>query len=110
MIPEIIQKVHEALEDKKAVHIEVLDMKDIVSYTDYVVICSATSTTHSNALMDSVEEKLRPENKPIYRNTTKDKNWLILDYGEVVVHVFNETARHYYDLERLWGDAKKVKV
>jgi ribosome-associated protein len=99
-----------ALDEKKGLAIHLLDMREVVSYTDYVIICSATSVTHTNALIDNVEDQSRPEMKPIYRNSAKDKNWMILDYGEVVVHVFNETARAYYDLERLWGDAKRVDL
>ncbi|HTA76864.1 MAG TPA: ribosome silencing factor [bacterium] len=108
LIPHTVAQMIEALDEKKAADILLLDMRDIASYTDYILICTATSSTHSNALIDNVEEHVRHAIKPIYRNSSKDKNWLILDYGEAVVHVFNETSRMYYDLERLWGDAKRI--
>ena len=65
MIPKEVAKIIEALDEKKAVNIQLLDMRDIVSYTDYVLICTATSTTHSGALMDHVEESVKEEIKPI---------------------------------------------
>ncbi len=108
VIPSTVKKMIEALDEKKGVNIQVMDMREVVSYTDYIVLCTGTSVTHANALIDNVEDQVRAEMKPIYRNASKDKNWLILDYGEVVVHVFSETARAYYDLERLWEDAKRV--
>jgi ribosome-associated protein len=89
-------------------NIQVLDMRDVVSYTEYIVVCTGTSTTHGGALIDSVEDAVKPELKPMYRNPVKDKSWLVLDYGDVIVHVFSESARLFYDLERLWGDAKRI--
>jgi len=108
LIPKSVVKIIEALDDKKAVNIQLLDMRDVVSYTDYVLICTGTSTTHSGALVDHVEESIKEDMKPVYRTNTKDKTWLILDYGDIIVHVFAESARLYYDLERLWGDAKRL--
>jgi ribosome-associated protein len=108
LIPKSLTKIVEALNEKKAVDIQLLDMREVVSYTDYVLICTATSSTHSNALIDHVEEMVKEEIKPVYRNSSKDKSWLILDYGDIVVHVFAESARLFYDLERLWGDAKRI--
>jgi ribosome-associated protein len=110
LIPKAVIKIIEALDEKKAVNIQLLDMRDVVSYTDYVLICTATSSTHSNSLIDNVEENVKNEIKPIYRNNSKDKSWLILDYGDVIVHVFAESARLFYDLERLWGDAKRINL
>jgi len=103
-------KIILALDEKKAVDMQILDMRGVVSYTDYILICTATSSTHSNALVDYVEENVKNEIKPIYRNNSKDKSWLILDYGDIVIHVFSESARLFYDLERLWGDAKRIKL
>ncbi len=109
LIPPAIVKIVKALDEKKGLAIHLLDMREVVSYTDYVVICTATSITHANALTDNVEEESKPI-KPIYRTSGKDKNWMITDYGEVVVHVFNDTPRAYYDIEQLWGDAKRVDL
>ena len=108
MIPKTIVKMINALEEKKAVDIKLLHMIEVVNYTDYILICTGTSSTHIGALVDNVEDSVLGEIKPIYRNLSKDKSWLILDYGDIIVHVFNESARMFYDLERLWGDAKQI--
>jgi ribosome-associated protein len=108
LIPPSLIKIILALDEKKAVDIQLLDMRAVVSYADYILICTATSSTHSNALVDNVEENVKDEIKPIYQNNSKDKSWLILDYGDIVIHVFSESARLFYDLERLWGDAKRI--
>jgi ribosome-associated protein len=105
--PETVEKIVQALEDKKAVDIQVLDIRGIVSYTDYLVICSGTSTTHVNALVESVVDGFPKSDGPVYVNPSKDNSWWILDFVDTVVHVFGEETRHYYDLERLWLDAKK---
>ena len=105
-----VKKIVVALDDKKAIHIQVLDMRNLVTYTDFIIVCSGTSAPHMNALMEHVEEALAVDMKPVYRNSSKDKNWLILDYVDVVVHIFDETTRRYYDLETLWGDAEKMDL
>jgi ribosome-associated protein len=105
--PETVEKIVKALEDKKAVDIQVLDIRGIVSYTDYLVICSGTSTTHVNALVENVVDEFPKKDGPVYVNPSKDNSWWILDFVDTVVHVFSEETRHYYDLERLWLDAKK---
>jgi ribosome-associated protein len=107
VFPETVKNIIKALEDKKAVDIQVLDIRDIASYTDFLVICSGTSSTHVNALVEGVVDGFSKEEGPVYMNPSKDNSWWILDFVDTVVHVFNETARQYYDLERLWMDAKK---
>jgi ribosome-associated protein len=95
------------LEDKKGEDILLLDIKEIASFTDYFVICTATSSRMLNALADGVVEKThelhnrkgRIEGKP-------DDGWLVVDYGDIVVHLFDEDLRHYYKLEELWKDGK----
>ncbi len=92
---------------RKRVDIQILDIRDIASYTDYLVICSGTSTTHVNALVENVVDVFPKGDGPVYVNTSKDNSWWILDFVDAVVHVFDDKTRHYYDLERLWLDAKK---
>src|SRR6185369_9449165 len=82
-----VKKIVVALDDKKAIHVQVLDMRNLVTYTDFIIVCSGTSAPHMNALMEHVEEALADDMKPVYRNSSKDRNWLILDYVDVVVHV-----------------------
>lgn len=108
--PQLLQKIVKALEDKKAVNIQVLDMRGIVSYTDFMVICSGTSNTHVAALVSGVEDSFTGGEKPVYVNPSKDDSWWILDFVEVVVHVLKEESRHYYDLEGLWSDAPRLQI
>ncbi len=104
-----IRRIVGSLQDKKAVDILVLDVRDVVSYTDYMILCSGTSSTHVDALVSSVEDSLRGKEKPLYRSPSKDNSWWVLDFVDVVVHVFKEETRLFYNLEELWGDAKVLK-
>jgi ribosome-associated protein len=105
--PELVDKIINALEEKKALDIQVLDLRKIASYTDYLVICSGTSSTHVNALVESVVDGFPKKEGPAYVNSSKDDSWWILDFVDTVVHVFKDETRRYYDLERLWLDAQK---
>jgi ribosome-associated protein len=84
-----------------------LDIKKIASFTDYFVICTATSSRMLNALADGVIEKTHAEHKRKGRIEGKpDAGWLVVDYGDIVVHLFDEELRHYYKLEELWKEGK----
>jgi ribosome-associated protein len=98
----------EALEDKKGIDIKVLDVREIVSYTDFMVICTGTSAPHIHSLVSQLKETFRGKGGLVYVNPSKDDSWWILDFVDVVVHLFKEDARRYYDLEDLWCDAKVV--
>ena len=104
----LVEKIVSALEDKKGIDIQVLDVRDLVSYTDYLILCSGTSSAHVGALVNNARESLPKGDRPIYVNPSKNDSWWILDFVDVVVHVFQEKERQYYDLEQLWGDAKKI--
>lgn len=108
--PHLVKKIADALADKKGINIRVLDVRELVSYTDFLVLCSGTSSTHVNALVSSVEEACTKEEGPVYVNPSKDDSWWILDFVEVVVHVFREETRTFYDLERLWCDAQSLDL
>jgi len=103
-----VEKVIEALEAKKAVDVRVLDLRKVANYADYLVVCSGTSTTHVNALVETVIDEMPKRDKPVYVNNSKDNSWWILDFVDVVLHVFREDTRAYYDLEGLWSDAESV--
>jgi len=105
---DIVSKIVKVLEEKKGVQVLVLDVRDLATYTDYMVLCSGTSTTHVKALVNAVEDKLSKE-KPLYLNSSPDDSWWILDFINVVVHVFQDEVRKYYDLEGLWCDAKRIE-
>lgn len=85
-------------------------MEEIVAYTDFMVICSGTSSTHVAALVSSIEHAFEKKEGPIYINSSKNDSWWILDFVDVVVHVFKEESRIYYDLEGLWSDAKRFQI
>ncbi len=98
-----------ALEDKKAVDVRILKVHDLTVLTDYFVIASGTSTTHTAALADEVEYQLgQLDTKPLSTEGYDSKNWVLLDYGSVIVHVFVPNTRTYYDLEHLWADGEPV--
>jgi ribosome-associated protein len=84
-----------------------LDIKDIATFTSYFIICTANSNRMLNALADGVIEKTLKEHKRKGRIEGKaDAGWLVVDYGDIVVHLFDEDLRHYYKLEELWKDGK----
>jgi ribosome-associated protein len=98
-----------AAAEKQATNIVVLDVHEIIVITDLFVICSAATQRQVRAVIDAVEEALRAlGTKPIRREGEPDAGWWLLDYFDVVIHVFGEEERAYYDLERLWSDAPKV--
>lgn len=98
-----------AAEDKKAYDIRVLDISDLTSIGDYFIILSGNSQRQVMAIADEIEEKMKEagyelRNKEGYRNG----RWILLDYGDIVVHVFHKEDREFYNLERLWVDAEEV--
>jgi len=97
--------------EKKADDVVMLDMQRISSFCDYFVITSAGSFKKTRAIADHIEGSLtRKKIKPYHAEGKGDGHWILLDYGDVVVHVFYEEARDFYGLERLWGDAKQIDV
>jgi ribosome-associated protein len=99
----------EAARDKQATDVVVLDVAELLSITDYFVICSASSSRQLKSVIEAVEERVRRELelRPVRREGEADAGWWLLDYIDVVVHVFSEEQRAYYDLERLWSDAPR---
>jgi ribosome-associated protein len=100
-----------AADDKKAQDIVVLRLSALTSFTDYFLICSANSTRQVQAVADEIEAQLKKEGvRPLSIEGYNSAEWVLIDYGPMVVHVFLESARRFYDLERLWRDAEKVTV
>lgn len=98
-----------ALTDKRAVDPVMLDMRQITLITDYFLICHGTSSVHIRALGDSVVEALKEAGERPYGVEGRDEGrWVLLDYGDVIVHIFGEEERGFYSLERLWSDAPQV--
>jgi len=101
----IAQKISEILTDKKAKDVKSIDIREVTIIADYFVICSGTSTTHIKALADEVEEKMKEMNVELLRKEGYNSaRWILLDFNSVVVHVFHEEDREFYNLERLWSD------
>ena len=96
-----------ALEEKKGEDILLLDLKGIASFTDYFIICNGTTERMLNALADSLLKDLRKEFKQKGRKEGEAREgWLIVDYGDVIVHLFSPDQRNYYRLEELWNEGK----
>jgi ribosome-associated protein len=100
-----------ALSDKKALNLTVLNVTEITTVARYFVIATGTSSTHIKALADAVEDKLGKFGQHPYRRSGyASARWILLDYSDVVVHVFHEQDREFYGLERLWQDAELVPL
>lgn len=103
--------IAQVLDKKKAQEVKVLKVRDLTVLTDYFVIASGTSTTQVKSLAEEVEFQLEQKEVRVLRAEGYDtKNWILLDYGEVIVHVFYPQARDFYDLEHLWADADPVEI
>ncbi|MHB1421452.1 MAG: ribosome silencing factor [Bacillota bacterium] len=99
-----------AADDRKARDIVVLDLQGITLIADYFVICNGVSSTQVQAIAKSVEEKMHDSQYALLRSEGfQDARWILLDFGSIVVHIFQEEIRRFYDLERLWGDARVVE-
>jgi ribosome-associated protein len=100
-----------AASDKKADDIVLLDLREIASFTEFFLICTGANPRQVQAISDSVGEQLRNEGKrPLHIEGYSSAEWILLDYGDFIVHVFSGTSRRFYDLERLWRDAKRVEI
>lgn len=110
---ELSQAVVRGMQEKKAQGIVVMDLTSVKnSIADYFVICSGTSDTHVDSIADSVEKELymQARQDPWHREGQQNKEWILLDYVDVVVHIFKKEIREFYSLEDLWGDAVLTKV
>ena len=100
-----------AADEKKAQGIVVLRLSAITEFTDYFIICAGNSTRQTQAIADAVIEELkRIKIRPLHTEGYNNAEWILIDYGSFVVHIFTEGSRSFYDLERLWRDAEKVVI
>ena len=100
-----------ALDSKKGIDLRLIEISDISTLADYFLICTASSNTHVRTLCDAVEEAMDEAGEPMVgREGHRGGTWVVLDFGCVVVHVFTEETRAFYDLERLWQDGKQVSM
>ena len=108
---EVAITVTKALDEKKGMDIRLLKIDRVSSLADYFLICTGTSNTHVKTLCDYAEYSMEQLGEPLLgREGHRGNTWELLDYGSVVIHVFTDEARKFYDLERLWADAEKVDL
>ncbi len=99
-----------AIDDKKGLDIVLLDVSNLLVITDVFVIASGTSRRQVLSLAEETELRLKSiDRRPLRREGVEDGQWVLLDYGDVVVHLFDEDTRAYYELERLWGNAPRIQ-
>ena len=100
-----------ALDSKKGLNIKVLKTQELTTLADYFVLCTATSTTQVKAMSDACEEAMEKNGERVHHiEGHRDGAWLLMDFSCVIVHVFTDEARKFYDLERLWADAQEVDL
>ena len=110
MSMELTKKIVKALDDKLARDIEVIKTEEVTIVADYFVIATANSNTHVRALADEIEYQLEQEDIRPDHVEGRATGWVLMQYGGVVVHIFLEDSRQYYNLERLWDDAAKLDI
>jgi ribosome-associated protein len=107
----VVRLAARAALEKNALDVAVLDLQGLSGIADYFLICSARSTTQADTLAEAVRVALKAHGvRPRHTEGSAESGWLLLDYGDVVVHVFLEATRGFYALDRLWGDAPLVSV
>src|SRR5215467_11418605 len=100
-----------AAAEKKGLDIVALDLRKVASFTDYFLVCAGSNPRQVKAIAESVEERLRKSGRrPLHSEGYSTAEWILLDYGDFIVHVFSNAARRFYDLERLWRDAEQLKL
>ena len=108
---EHVRAAARAAEEKKAQELVVLRIAELTAFTDYFLICSGNSSRQVQAIADEVAEQLKKRGaRPLNTEGYANAEWILIDYGPFIVHVFTDTSRRFYDLERLWRDAEKVEL
>jgi len=110
---ELISKIITGVENVKGIDISLLDLRDIENTAcSYFIVCSGSSNTHVNAIVSSVQKTVSKElrEKPFHTEGLKNSEWVLIDYVNIVVHVFQKPIREYYNIEELWGDAKTTQI
>jgi ribosome-associated protein len=108
LAPEALaNRIAEIAADKKAADVRIVDLRGIVGYTDFLVICSGNTERQTKAIHDAIHEELKKEHQLLPRPVegAREARWVLMDYLDAVVHIFTPEAREYYRLEQLWGEA-----
>lgn len=110
MAEDLAKAIARLAADKKGEDIVVLSMDEAVGYTDYFVIVTGANPRHTKAIAEEISGKLRARRRPARVEGEREAEWILLDYIDVVVHVFTPTSRDYYRLDRLWGDVPRLEA
>lgn len=106
----MLKLIYQALEDKKGEDIVMIDISQVSVLADYFVICSAGNDSQIQALVDNVDEKMHENGYQIRQQEGRNSGtWVLLDYGDVIVHIFERENRSFYNLERIWNDGRRVE-
>ena len=109
----LISKIIGGIDDVKVVKVNILDLREIQNTVcSYFIICNGTSNTHVNAIVNSVQKNVSKnlKEKPYHTEGQENSEWVLIDYIDVVVHVFQKQIRDRYNLENLWGDARSIQI
>ena len=108
----LVDRIIHHIQEKKGEEIVVLDLREVTDITDFFIISSGTSNTHLKAIADEIREKIKDEVNviPWHVEGYEMQKWILIDFVDVVVHIFTPDTREYYSLERLWDDARKMKI
>ncbi|HLV24241.1 MAG TPA: ribosome silencing factor [Moheibacter sp.] len=109
----LIDTIVDSILDLKGEEIVLLDLREIENaFCEYFIVCTGNSNTHVSSIAGAIERKVRKETKekPWHVEGTENAQWILLDYTNIIVHVFQKQYREYYDIESLWGDAKEISI
>ena len=108
---EMARIAYDALSDKKGEDIKIIDITGVSVFADYFIIANGNSDSQVNALVDNVEEELHKAGYPLrQREGRGNSSWVLMDFGDIIVHVFDKENRLFYDLERIWKDGKNIMI
>lgn len=108
---QLTNRITELIFNKKGYDVNILDLRNLTTITDYFVICSGDSDTQVKAIADEIDKKLRDDGiKPWHTEGYQALNWVLIDCVDVVIHIFKKETREFYNLEKLWGDAPTIHV
>jgi ribosome-associated protein len=109
-IPPHVRAAIGAAQEKQAADVILLDLEGLGAFTDYFIVCTGFSSRQLEAICDEIEERLERSGARLqHREGKSGSDWMLLDFGSLIVHVFTERTRHFYDLERLWRAARRVE-
>ena len=108
---QIASQIADLMLEKKAIDIQILDVRGLTTLTDFFVICTSESQPQSRAICNHIEDEMLKEGiKPLHKEGIEKLDWVLVDFVNIVAQIFSRESREYYDFERLWGDAKITKV